>query len=139
MGLLSRPERYGRYLMIGICSFPLAASFWLAEGKPLGAFICPIRHWLGVICPGCGLTRSFVSLAHGHWERSFAYHAFGPLLFVAMAIAVVQCWAELRCDRPLRFFYSSWLTDRRWQVGMVTSFLVYYLLRLGRWWPADLL
>jgi hypothetical protein len=137
MGLLDRSARYGRYLMIGLCSFPLVASFRLAGGGSLGTFPCPFRHWLGVICPGCGLTRSFVALAQGDLGRSVAYHAFGPLLFAGMTVALVHCLWELWLGRHLDLFYGRWLAARSGQILMVASFLVYYLLRLGHWLPAN--
>src|SRR4051812_23577291 len=34
---------------------------------------CPSHFLLHVDCPGCGLTRSFVSLAHGQWRQSLAF------------------------------------------------------------------
>jgi hypothetical protein len=137
MQLLDRSARYGRYLTIGLCCFPLVASFRLAWGSSLGNFSCPVRHWLGAICPSCGLTRSFVALARGDLGRSIEYHAFGPLLFAGMTVALVHCLWELRHDRHLELFYGRWLTDQSWQIAMVVSFIVYYLLRLGHWLPTN--
>ena len=33
-------------------------------------------------CAGCGLTRSFVSFAHGDIEASYKFHKLGILLFI---------------------------------------------------------
>jgi len=46
--------------------------------------ICPFQNLTGMPCPGCGLTRSFVCFAHGHFAEAFRYHALGPALFVAL-------------------------------------------------------
>jgi Protein of unknown function (DUF2752) len=46
---------------------------------------CGSRSLLGVDCPGCGLTRSFVHLAHGRWKASWNVHRVGWL----MALAVI--------------------------------------------------
>jgi hypothetical protein len=41
---------------------------------------CGCRAILGIPCPGCGLTRSFVHLAHGRWAQSWRAHHLGWLL-----------------------------------------------------------
>lgn len=48
---------------------------------------CPSREFFGTSCPGCGLTRSFVYLAHGEWDASLRVNRVGWIL---MAIAVLQ-------------------------------------------------
>src|SRR4051794_15135915 len=42
---------------------------------------CLSYAWFGVRCPGCGLTRSFIQLAHGDPLSSFRYHRLGWLVF----------------------------------------------------------
>ncbi|HVC93357.1 MAG TPA: DUF2752 domain-containing protein [Pirellulales bacterium] len=41
---------------------------------------CYSRTLFGVSCPGCGLTRSFVHLAHGDWWAAWQVHRLGWLL-----------------------------------------------------------
>jgi hypothetical protein len=53
-------------------------------GMRRGPIICPFRRITGLPCPGCGLTRSFVSTANLRPDEGFAYHLFGPILFAAM-------------------------------------------------------
>jgi hypothetical protein len=48
---------------------------------------CMSRRVLGISCPGCGLTRSFASTAHGDLERAFGHNLMGPILF---AFCVLQ-------------------------------------------------
>jgi hypothetical protein len=87
----------GRALDLGIAALAagqLAASAWLRpvgdqvvwpDGTSLGA-LCWFRTAFGVDCPFCGLTRSFVALAHGELGAAIDWHPAGPLLFVAMAV-----------------------------------------------------
>jgi len=46
--------------------------------------MCMSRTWLGLECPGCGLTRSFVHLAHGDLSASWRLHRLGWLLALAV-------------------------------------------------------
>lgn len=50
--------------------------------------LCFARAVAGIDCPGCGLTRSWVSLAQGDFWLSFRYHRLGWLLF-ALALAQI--------------------------------------------------
>lgn len=48
---------------------------------------CPARQWFGYTCPGCGLTRSFIHLAHGDLAASLRCNRVGWLL---MALTAAQ-------------------------------------------------
>ena len=56
--------------------------------------VCQSKRMLGWECPGCGLTRSFIHLAHGNVHASLAVHPLGWLiaLFVAAQIPY-RLWA----------------------------------------------
>lgn len=43
--------------------------------------LCTFRRLTGVGCPGCGLTRSFVFLAHGQLQAALQMNLLGPPLF----------------------------------------------------------
>jgi hypothetical protein len=60
---------------------------------------CRSRAWLGMKCPGCGLTRSIVYLAHGDWHASLRMHRFGWLMAAVIAFQVPYRIAALRCGR----------------------------------------
>lgn len=46
--------------------------------------LCSWRRYFGVDCPGCGLTRSFICLAHGDVARAWGYNPAGLMLFTGM-------------------------------------------------------
>jgi len=55
---------------------------------------CMSRTALGVPCPGCGLTRSFIALAHGEFARSWNYNRVGWLLaLVTLAQIPYRLWS----------------------------------------------
>lgn len=39
-------------------------------------------------CAGCGLTRSFVYIAHGDFEKAYSYHKLGIPLFILVALQI---------------------------------------------------
>lgn len=57
---------------------------------------CQSRALLGWECPGCGLTRSFVHLAHGEWPTSLRVHRLGWLLALAVVLQVPYRLIALR-------------------------------------------
>jgi hypothetical protein len=50
--------------------------------------LCISRYLLGLKCPGCGLTRSFIHLAHGDVAASVRAHRVGWLLFAVIAAQI---------------------------------------------------
>ncbi|MHB1038573.1 MAG: DUF2752 domain-containing protein [Pirellulales bacterium] len=63
---------------------------------------CMSRQYLGLECPGCGLTRSFVHLAHGDWRASLAVHRLGWLLALALLVQFpYRAIGMARPEKPL--------------------------------------
>jgi hypothetical protein len=90
----------GRALDLGLAALfaaQLGASAWLVPagdqvmrpgGGPLGG-LCWFRSAFQIDCPFCGMTRSFVALAHGDLAAALRFHPAGPLLFAAMVVALI--------------------------------------------------
>src|SRR5258708_2533362 len=47
--------------------------------------VCVFKSLTGLDCPGCGLTRSFCALSHGHLAKAFYFNKLGPILYVVFA------------------------------------------------------
>jgi hypothetical protein len=58
--------------------------------------LCHMRRFTGLDCPGCGLTRCFISLAHGDLMAAARYNLGGVLLFGLLIAQLpyrsVQLW-----------------------------------------------
>ena len=55
--------------------------------------LCIYRRLFQVECPGCGLTRCFVSAANGNVSQAFTFHPVGLLLFgLAVAQIPYRAW-----------------------------------------------
>jgi hypothetical protein len=48
---------------------------------------CAYRKLLGVGCPGCGMTRGFISLMRGRWQQAWDYN---PGVYLVFSLVVVQ-------------------------------------------------
>lgn len=75
--------------------------------------LCLSKELFGVDCPGCGLTRSFVYLAHGDWHNAWKMHRLGWLLFISLLLQIpyrVQAlWSKGGSIVPLAWakFYGT--------------------------------
>ncbi|MFT4124870.1 MAG: DUF2752 domain-containing protein [Gordonia sp. (in: high G+C Gram-positive bacteria)] len=84
-----RPRILGAAAVVGIGGGALVTAAILDPvGVEHGPELCVFRRATGLPCPGCGLTRSWVFLAHGEVGRAFAFNIFGPILFAMTAAAV---------------------------------------------------
>jgi hypothetical protein len=80
---------------------PVGDRIELPGGASLGG-LCWFRSVFHVDCPFCGMTRSFVAIAHGDFAAALRFHPAGPLLFAAMVAFLVAVIAVLvRRTRPL--------------------------------------
>jgi len=57
---------------------------------------CVSRDWFDIPCPGCGLTRSFIELAQGHFANAWHYHRLGWVLALAVLFQFPYRWYALR-------------------------------------------
>ncbi len=94
--------------------------------------LCLFHNLTALPCPGCGLTRAWVAMAHGHFGASLVWHPLGPLLFVSALIYT---------------FWSGWMAlarppfplPARWQSRALVSFslvmLTFWAARLAGVFP----
>ncbi len=91
--------------------------------------VCMSRKTLGISCPGCGLTRSFVSTAHGNFAPAFRWNPMGPLLFVVVlfqipyrAIEYLGLWRS----SPLWMRFKDGLAYAAWPIcgGLVVAWVI---------------
>lgn len=68
----------------------LTAGWWVTPDQVAPIPLCGFKFIFGIDCPGCGLTRSFLSLARGNVGASFHYNAAGPLIYLFLGTYVVD-------------------------------------------------
>jgi len=121
-------------LAIIVCSFVMTS-----EGKTIvrvpGVAMqmpetCMSRRMWGMDCPGCGLTRSFISMSHVQFSRAVSFNPAGPIVYLFVLVQIpwhafqmVRLW-KLR--RPIE---SMWLYVPLF--GMTVVVLVQWFWRLA--------
>jgi hypothetical protein len=70
-------------LLGGVLVFYVLANQYSLTVEGLSDFfpLCLFKYVTHLPCATCGLTRSFLSLAHGHWQEAFFYNPLGFLLY----------------------------------------------------------
>ena len=78
---------------------------------------CPIKFLTGISCPGCGMTRAYLSLLRLDVTSAFKYHPLWPF----PALAVIIC------------LFKEKIPKKIWGALLFTTialFSIIYLLRL---------
>ena len=111
-----------------ISGFVFAQGALMLAGLP--GWPCPVKHLLGIPCPGCGLTRATAALLDGDWQTSFAFHAFAPLFALGLALIVLSALLPERWRTALIAAVSS--VERRTGMTFIllVSLMLYWLIRL---------
>lgn len=119
-------SRYARQLhwaLLLLCASGLAAALLLRVEQgtkvsvPLLSYTLPeLCYWRQVFdldCPGCGLTRCFVSLARADLASAWHYNPAGILLFGCMVLQIPfrgwQLWRLRRGQREVEIAALPWL------------------------------
>ena len=95
----------GAAATLGLAGAALAALTIACAVSPAriesGPIVCPFRLATGLPCPGCGLTRSWVFIAHGDFGAAVRANPFGYVtMAAAVALVAVVATAIVR-GRPI--------------------------------------
>jgi hypothetical protein len=101
----SRAGTDGRRNALAVAGVGVAAVVAAVALSPAavanGPELCPFARMTGLPCPACGLTRSWVALAHGDLAASFTFNASGPLFLIAAIVVTVCAVVEVLTGRPI--------------------------------------
>lgn len=106
-----------------------AASILLPLPSPSGQIthlpsVCLFYHLTGLPCPGCGLTRSFVCLGHGHFRESLHWHPLGFVIYAVFLLLWLRCgifWLRGITLLPLSPYAASRLSLAGCAVVLLTG------------------
>ncbi len=95
---------------------------------------CTFRQYFGADCPGCGLTRCFVSMAHGEVQRAWQFNPVGIFLFMVVASQIpFRTWQLWRLRSGLAEIHLGW-----WGYSVllfvVAGLLIQWIVRVTMEW-----
>lgn len=100
-------------------------SFALPQGREWS--ICFLRRFVGLPCPGCGLTRAFAALARGDLQGAVILHPLSPVFAAELLLAWLGWGVWAAAGRPV--------VDRRAVnvalLGNAAALLVVWFVRMA--------
>lgn len=112
-------------LITSLCCIVLLINYLLL-GDYFGIYLfCPIRKFLGLYCPGCGVTRMLLSLLKGNFYQAFRYN---PLVFVLLPFLITYYLDYLYSFFKNKKTKFHVLEPSAWYV-LIGIFLIYGILR----------
>ena len=94
------------------------------------AWQCPVKSTLGVVCPGCGLTRAMVLFAQGHWRAAIDLHAFAPIFLGAGIFLVVVSILPAGVQQKIADQIAAFERLSGIVCLLMLSILAYWILRI---------
>ena len=132
-----RDGRHWMYLAIAVVILLLSVSLSVEsrQGVVIPGIglqlptLCSFRRMTGVDCPGCGLTRCFISLGHGDLKTAWQFNSVGILLdaFVIFQIPfrIVQIVRIRRGLEEMPNTFGMWVLG-----GCAVLLLVQWIARI---------
>lgn len=108
----------------------LAFPFFILKTNPdfeHSQSFCPLKMLTGLPCPGCGITKSFVSIYQGELLKSLSFHIFGFFIMFLSAAALIILPLEIITGKE---FFNNILYNRRFAYFLALILIAYHFVRI---------
>ena len=113
--------------VLGLAVDPAPRGFGTHE--QLGLAPCRTMEWIGIPCPGCGVTTSVSLLWHGDLWASFVNQPFGFLMGVVIPLGAVGAIVRHFRGHDL-YAEAAAMRWGRWLLGLGTVMLVAWVYKI---------
>jgi hypothetical protein len=110
-----------QYIRAAVLLSAIMGLLWLFGGQET----CYFKGFFGIPCPGCGLTRAYLSFFTGDFSAAFFYH---PLFWTIPAVILPVLF------RRNTLFGTIYDSNYFW-ITVIIMFLGVYLVRLVLFFP----
>ena len=136
--LVYKPELVFRILVLSAASFAILMSFVLnigPNGKVYFPYVqqplpetCSSRILFGMDCPGCGMSRAFISISDEELEKALQFNSASLIVYLFIAAQIP--WHTYQIYRT---FQPRGPVDTWWTllppIGVIAWMLVCYFVR----------
>lgn len=97
MNVMEMPEQKHIFLISLVLSAVLIGLLFFIKLAHIPVPPCYFHQLTGLYCPGCGGTRAWIALLHGHFLHSLVYH---PVVLYGTSVYLVYVLSNLRALLP---------------------------------------
>lgn len=83
--------------------------------------VCLVKNIFGVNCPGCGLTRGFISVLRLDFKSAFSYHVLAVPLFFGIFLYCFFCIVDVA-------FHKAYVVKIEKQMAKWYMYIVYSII-----------
>ena len=124
MNVMEIPEQKHTFLISLVLSAVLIGLLSLIKLAHIPVPPCYFHQLTGLYCPGCGGTRAWIALLHGHFLHSLVYH---PVVLYGTFVYLVYVLSNLRALLPHMHHTRSGMAFRNIYLYLAV------ILILGNW------
>ena len=107
-----------------LCLVPVALAAGILLLPEIARIRCPFYRYLGILCPGCGLTRASMQLVRGHILESVMLNPVALLCLILGGLLYVEQWAAFFGKRLHLLPRTKWF-----YIALVALLALYWVLR----------
>ncbi|MDJ0582530.1 DUF2752 domain-containing protein [Crocosphaera sp.] len=131
---LSAKERRGKVIQLLVLFIPILVSYLSSLGIKIPLPGCPLLYYLGVPCPGWGLTRSFKAIVQINLSKAIEFNLFGPIFFIIFLTLTYHLIKEIISNKELSNPYIKIIKNPNYQTFFLLIVLGYHGTRLQSLW-----
>ncbi len=119
-----------RSRLASIACLAVLVLAWALPADGFGIPLCQFKTLTGLPCFGCGMTRSFIGMAHLDVSKAVFYHPVGAVLFVLLVPLTLVGWLPGERKEKL----ARWAEERSRMVnyGVCALLVATVVYGLGR-------
>ncbi|EAZ91594.1 DUF2752 domain-containing protein [Crocosphaera chwakensis] len=131
---LSSLKKKEKIIKLLLLVLPILVSYLTNLGLKLPLPGCPLLHYVGIPCPGWGLTRSFKAIAQGNLLKAIDFHLFGPILFIIFLTVSFHLIQEIVNNKNISNIYIKIIKNPNYQIIFLLILFGYHGTRLHSLW-----
>lgn len=125
----TRLARQGWIILLGVPTLFFCAYIIAAAPTLVNFPLCVVKMFVGIDCPGCGLTRSIAFLTHGQIRKSVDFHPLGIIIALWLLYMFIREAINAVFKKSLKPLLSQKARDTI-LFGFIAAIITQWLIKL---------